>query len=330
MKYLNPLLKSLMTIVIFVASFVTYYTQAQTEFAPIDAEWYYNLEWGTVYIGNPPQPILISHFNHVISEKDTIINGNNCRVLKQYYDYSDTMNERYIIKQEEGKIYYYYQNQVNLLYDFDAQINDIALFTFKYTKTDYDPPYHDKDTILSVRYRIESITTNAQNLRTFKANIIEEDMVKDHGIMVTPLIYKYIEKIGFNGNFMPILDNVEHPLIDNHEWLRCYSDSEFSYIAEWWEQESLPCDYYYSLGIISQEKEDNIKIYPNPFDNNISVSTNNGKYITILDILGKVMYHSELQNGITEISTNHFSKGVYFLKIQNKDNSVQNFKIVRL
>ena len=125
---------------------------AQTEFAPIGAEWYYTYTFGCC-----PE----EHFNRVVSEKDTIVEGYNCRVLRQYYDNSNIANEKYIIKQEQGKVYYYYQDQFNLLFDFDAEVNDIVEFTLL------------KDTILTVRYQIENITTNAQNLKTFTTKFID-------------------------------------------------------------------------------------------------------------------------------------------------------------
>ena len=102
------------------------------------------------------------------------------------------------------------------------------------------------------------------------------------------------------------------------------------YIEEWWAQMSLPCNYYYyCVNVYKQEKEENIKIFPNPFDNYITVFANDGANITITDVLGKIMYRSEIFNEINEVSTTHFPKGVYFAKIQNRDNSIQTFKIIK-
>ena len=88
--------------------FLLYFTGfAQTEFAPLGAEWFYTYDFG--YCSN--------HLNRIFSEKDTIVDGNNCRLLKQYYDNSNTASEKYIMKQEQGKVYYYYKGIFNLLYD---------------------------------------------------------------------------------------------------------------------------------------------------------------------------------------------------------------------
>jgi hypothetical protein len=292
---------------------------AQIEFAPIGAEWYYNC----CAEGN----IVYSHLNYIVSEKDTIVEENSCRVLKQYYDNSTIASEKHIIKQEQGKVYYY-QDQFNLLFDFDAEVDDIVEFTFKYRKYDYDnfPLY--KDTILSARYQIENITTNAQNLKTFVSKILEEDKFTDHEMEILPWYYSYTEKIGFFQEFMPILDNLAHTLEDQFPILRCYSDADFSFMSDEWSVMSLPCNYSIATGI-NILKYESVKIYPSPFNNNLYVSTNNEGNINITDILGKVVYYSKLSNGINEISTSHFLKGIYFVKIQNKDNSIQSFKIIK-
>lgn len=293
---------------------------AQTGFAPIGAEWYYNC----CANGN----IAYSHFNYIVSETDSIIKGNNCRVLKQYYDDSNIASEKFIIKQEQGKVYYYHQNQFNLLFDFDVEVNDIVEFTFKYQKYDYDNYSLYKDTLLSARYQVESITTNVQNLKTFTTKILEEDKFAVYGMEILPWDYSYTEKIGHYYEFMPILDNLAHPAVDNFSMLRCYSDVDFSFVSDDWSAISLPCNYSITTNI-NTPKDENITIYPNPFNDSVFVFTNNEGNFEIIDVSGKVIYYSKLSNGINEISTSHFPKGIYLVKIQNKDNSIQTFKIIK-
>jgi len=310
----------------FIICFV-WQVNAQTEFAPLKAEWYY-----TYAVGCCPE----EHFNHVVSEKDTIVGENNCRILRQYYDNSNTANGKYVIKHEQGKVYYYYQNQFNLLFDFDAEVNDIVEFTFMYKKDDNDFPL-GKDTLFSAKYRVESITTNAQNLRIFTTRVLEEEeeAVVLSGIVDFPYTYTYTEKIGFQEllgsqayrEFIPVFDNRAYPDIEIYRWLRCYSDTDLSFVSEKWAAKSLPCDYPITTGINSI-KDENIAIYPNPFSDNIFVFSNGGN-IEIINISGKVVYCSELLYGINEIAMSHFLKGMYMVKIQNKD-SIQILKIVKL
>jgi len=82
------------------------------------------------------------------------------------------------------------------------------------------------------------------------------------------------------------------------------------------------------VGIETVENE-NTMVYPNPFNNHITVFSNNDKHITITDIVGKVLYDSQLSDGINEISTTHFHSGIFFVRVQNNDNSIKNFKIIK-
>jgi len=366
----------------------------QTEFAPIGAEWYYNNYWSNY-----------DYFDYIVVEKDTIIEGNNCRVLKQYPTNSTTASETYIIKQEQNKIYHYYHNRFNLLFDFDAKVGDVVEFSFMYKAY---------KSVLAARYRVESITTNAQNLKTFTTKLIDSDFseygylyayindtttiirTEDRKQLVSndenlndalrnfnvfsftypfpysmneylkrivtmecncnvkelaefleenysiyfsdiehrqqkpfvPNNYTYTEKTGGNYTFMPILSD-DIILGEVWQFLRCYSDDDFSFISPSWEATSLPCDYSYATSVeILQDK--NLTIYPNPFNETVFVSANNGGNIEIRDVSGTIIHYSEVLIGKNEISTSHFRKGIYMVKIQNKDNSVQNFKIVKL
>jgi hypothetical protein len=305
-----------------IVSFVWTGLNAQTEFAPTGAEWHYCYASGN---------IIYSHLNHTVSEKDTTVEENNCRVLKQYNDNSNIASEKYILNQKEGKIYYYYQNQFNLLFDFDAEVNDTIEFAFIYKKRDNFPSlsYTYTDTIMSARFEVESITTNAQNLKTFRTKILDEDRDKVFDTSYFfPYTYTYTEKIGWHSEFMPKLDNGPNPDVEIFRWLRCYSDADFSYVSNEWAATSLPCNYSIAMDISTPEDE-SIKIYPNPFSDNICVFSHNGGYLEIIDISGKVVYYSKLSNGANKISAGHLLKGIYLVKIQNKDNSIQAFKIVK-
>ena len=295
---------------------------AQSEFAPIGAEWFYNYEWGTIYIPGE-DPVIDCHLYHVISEKDTMIDENNCRVLKQFYDNFETIDAEYILKQKQGKVYYYYKEQFNLLFDFDVKINDTVSFTFMYKYANDTFTY--KDTILSARYKIEDITINAQNIRTFKTKILAEDVVEDNGMLVTMSTYYYTEKLGFNERFMPLLDNVPHPDVDNFELLRCYSDSDISHISNWWKEQSLPCDYYYShnVSIYLYEKKENIRIYPNPTKNLIHI-----EYLDILDIHAISLINMQGQivrsyePNTTQLDVSDIMGGIYFIRLSSSKGDV--------
>jgi len=213
----------------------------QDTFAPVGAEWYYN------YNFNPN-----GYYYRIDSEKDTVVAESNCRVLKRYNDTSISVaSNEYIIEQEDGKVYYYYQDRFNLLFDFDAQVNDTVEFTFMYRRYDDEFYISYKDTIISLRYEVESITTNEQNMRTFMLNILDDDIDK---VRFSYWTYSYTEKVGDATQFMPKLDNLSviSP-IDEFLELRCYSDADLSYISPYWITYGghgyYPCDYSLVNGI---------------------------------------------------------------------------------
>ena len=302
--------------------FIVYgkYAYCQTEFAPIGAEWYYT----------DAMMIPLSHFNHIVSEKDTIVAGETCRVLQQNYFSTFDRRETYIIKQEQGKIYYYYQDKFHLMLDFSAEVKDTVEFTFRYQIGDSTHVNVLKDTIISARFVIENITTDAHGLKTVTPKILEEDEYLFKYVSLRDLTFPYVytEKIGLHSEFLPLLDDMAHPDCEFFRYLRCYTDADLSFVSNQWTI-SLPCNYVGITGINTFENE-NVKVYPNPFYDYIFVNTENEGNIEIIDILGKTIYQSKLTSGVNAIFTNHFSKGIFFIRIQNDSNFIQNFKIVKL
>jgi hypothetical protein len=293
------------------AIIVCLYAHAQTEFAPIGAEWYYSYT-----IACCPE----DHLNHIISEKDTIIEGNNCHVIRQYYDNSNIASEKYIIKQEQGKVYYYYQNQFSLLFDFDAKVNDTVKFSFMYQERDTN--WIIKDTLLSIRFKIENITTDANNFKTFKTKALD-NMPPFYAQWFS--IYSYSEKIGSHIVFIPRLDNLDHPDAEHYWWLRCYLDEDLTYISNQWAAFDLPCNYSIYSDINEQKNIEDIKIYPNPASQFLNIKIrdeyrNAISNIKILDMLGNVVYNQLYNNDCINIS--NIKSGIYLLLISMDEKKI--------
>jgi len=278
----------------------------QAEFAPIGAEWYYN------YSISPD-----GYFYRVVSEKDTVVEGSNCRLLNLYYDMSSSsVSEEYIIKQEQGKIYYYYHEQFHLLFDFDVELNDIVEFTFMYKKYDKDNGIclsSYTDTVLSLRFEIKNIATNAQNLKTFTANILDEDKDKIDGVY-SYWEHSYTEKIGGNNLFMPMLHNGGVLLGVEYSFLRCYSDADLSYISQYWLSEGAgkPCDYSIYLGV------NDVAFKANTFwqhGNYLMFNENVQRTINFYSVMGIKIYSVEsTENEINPLPYLK-QKGVYIVEI---------------
>ena len=91
----------------------------------------------------------------------------------------------------------------------------------------------------------------------------------------------------------------------------------------------LPCDFILSANINIPKDEESIKIYPNPFSDHISILTNTKGKIRIMDISGRIIYDSTLSDGVNEISTVQFPRGIFFVEIKNSKNNTQTFKMIK-
>jgi len=78
-------------------------------------------------------------------------------------------------------------------------------------------------------------------------------------------------------------------------------------------------------------KNDALKVYPNPFNNELTVNyklKENTATLTIYNIIGENIYSAILNQNSTQLSLTNFDKGIYFIKIIDGDNYVTQ-KIVK-
>jgi hypothetical protein len=72
----------------------------------------------------------------------------------------------------------------------------------------------------------------------------------------------------------------------------------------------------------------NIKIYPNPTNNNFSFECKNYSTIKLYNILGKEVL-SQTTNGKTEINISHLSNGFYIVRVFSEDKIIGSSKVVK-
>ena len=63
----------------------------------------------------------------------------------------------------------------------------------------------------------------------------------------------------------------------------------------------------------------NVSVFPNPFTNRISISTDINSSISIIDITGKVVYATINLNELIQLDLSELKTGVYFLSISNNN-----------
>lgn len=71
-----------------------------------------------------------------------------------------------------------------------------------------------------------------------------------------------------------------------------------------------------------------INIYPNPNTGVFTVELPTNSTITIVDILGKIVYTQKLESGIHTINITNFNNGVYILKAEN-NGEVKNVRLIK-
>lgn len=139
-------------------------------------------------------------------------------------------------------------------------------------------------------------------------------------------VCKWIEGIGNNlGLFYDIIDKIEAG--GSTGFLRCYEyngelqyhDSIYGFVG---------CSNVVGLDAIEKDKA-KIFVFPNPAKDDINFSCSSMiKDIEIYDIMGKMIYHSEVRDYSKTINISSFNKGFYLAKINTKQGLVSKKFIV--
>ena len=292
---------------------------AQIEWAPIGAEWYYDLG--------------LSDYIKYMSEKDTLIDGKTCKIITGISAGNETFSHREIMYEESGKVYYYFDDKFRKIYDFTVQKGDYADFEFLVRTegiTNVDTTY-----VAKFKVKVEEVSTittaNGKDLKKITTSFVDENVVKKFRIGS----YTYCEKIGYdyNSEFIPLLTTFFYPA--ESKFLRCYHDTEIDYISEAWEQLGLSCDFPGGSSSLSEKfgKSNDINIYPGQpgefvieFD---EVLLNEETIAKLYDISGNVVIKKQINNPTYRFSTSGFPKGMYILKIYTEKELLNVTKLIK-
>jgi len=308
------------------------YTYSQTEFAPIGAQWYYK----------DIDAILPGVFKYsgiqFTSEKDSIVEGKICRIIRGNYLKNGAIPYYEIIYEENGIVYYYFNNQFRKIYDFTVQEGDTIDFEFKSNMR--NSRYLDTSIIVPcIVEKISIDTIDNIAIKTFHTRV---QRYEENFDFEWPIYHTYSEKFGktfvdFHFCFFLVITNfITIPEVPYYV-MNCYNDAAISYMANWWQSENKPCGF---LGTVTSIKEKEnisnpIQIFPNPAQDklNIQFAENfNTEQITIAvyDIMGKIVFEKEyLSESLISVDVQNLIAGCYFLKINN-NNIVLTNKFIKL
>ena len=108
----------------------------------------------------------------------------------------------------------------------------------------------------------------------------------------------------------------EHPILGLSYYRLTQTD--FDGVSKQFEIRSVSCD-----------QTQDIVIYPNPINNQISVITQYNGEISIRDIQGKIVLQQTISEGINIIPSRSFAKGIYFAEIILRNNKKEIIKLVK-
>jgi len=254
---------------------------------------------------------------------DSIINSITCnKLIKVFHSYnceSHTYQDYHIgneyTYEDSGIVYILYKDVFDTLYNFNASIGNKWGFpkkTSNFYFCDTNSQFHVIDT--------GSIVINSNPLKYLVINSPEA-----HGYSDT-----IIEKIGLINGYMFPYDRCNGATDGNEGGpLRCYTDNNFPTYKPI--NYTMDCNYI-QTGIDVKENLI-IRISPNPFVDNFSISVNELNTdcydVEILSLSGKLILHFKSLIGSQLFDLRSFKSGIYILRIKDQNHSLTR-KLIKL
>lgn len=84
------------------------------------------------------------------------------------------------------------------------------------------------------------------------------------------------------------------------------------------------------VGVPEKSQANNVSIYPNPFSKHLTINNlENVRTVVMSNILGQVVYKTELFDQKINLNTDNLNNGVYFVTTVNTDNTVGTKRIIK-
>ena len=241
---------------------------------------------------------------------DTIING------KTFQEFSGTSRKSLFYEDIQNKRVYKYDttNQTTeLLYDFSLVKGDTLTISFK----------GFKPILMTVSLVDSIITDNLDTLTIIHFNHNDTSFVNGYRLLNN---FKWIEGVGSNWhpNYIDNYTTTSNFVIgDFGSYLFCvYTNGKLLYVND-----SARCEFVRNTSIcnffpssLSSPAKPHIKVYPSPFSNYFTIDTENIEAVTLYDMLGRMVYHSEIKstNPILVFFENELEAGYYQLEVKTK------------
>lgn len=282
------------------------------EWAPIGAKWWY-AQWS--FSGYDRS------FASIRSVKDTVLQGQNCRVLELYFANSDSDPGTKVLS-----TYTYKQNGVvryttspdeplRTLYHFNAQVGDTVV-VYPWEQFDTDSLYYAIDSI-------EVATISGKSIKVMHTSIVEAISSDSYYMSTT-----WYAGIGSALFFMPQFGAMDPPLTGE---LRCYEEDSLGLVNIL----GIPCDSTISVGISNTVSSgERLRISPNPGGNQIKVQVAKAvisppMYLRVIHIDGRVVVHEKMLLEEQTISTSAWPAGLYLVEVYHENDLLERKKWIK-
>jgi hypothetical protein len=271
-------------------------------FGSIGTQWYYSEHASGAA---PPN----SEYLHLQSVADTVIDGvTTHKILRTYYKHNGdtvTFNPIYVYEQSDTAFMYNFQmSQFQTIYIFNAQQGDTLTLDI------VEPlPWITDSTYRLVIDTVETVIVDGISLKKYRTIALDEFQFYNGGY--------FMDRIGGLDWFFPratIIPEAGGPI-------RCYSDNQIDTSFQ-----SVACDYRLITSISEINANYRIYIFPNPFQNELTIQSEQPiEQIELYDFTGRRILSSRQAT----LNLENINNGVYILTIYLKSGQRLDRKIIK-
>lgn len=292
------------------------------DWAPIGAKWTYDHDYGL-----PP------YMTTIESVKDTIVLNKLCKLLitketdenmrqdGSYY-WRTWIKSKDVIYKSGDTVYHYnrFDNSFYPLYLLNVKTNDVVLVRKK------TEPCSTNDYFCSrFEYIVDSISSISLQGHSLK-------LIYNSGTKTSDWVFNR----SWNMENFPIIDKIgsikflfgvsrNFVMEGGLRCLRCYSDNEISYKANYWSKE---CDYLRPLHGTSSIKDNLVNelvVSPNPFDSYFIISIDKPIEYELYDTFGRLL----IQGKEKKVNTATLFNGIYLLRLTINKIETKTIKVIK-
>lgn len=245
-------------------------------------------------------------FAHYMYEKDTVIDGTNCKKLLGYSEIQSTVPGPPFAQftyESNDTVFFFLDGIFKPVYYFNAALGDTI-----------EVPLLNQPCGDMLKIVVDSVSTlqvQGHNLRYYRATYDDSTtsptsihVVERFGTINEGMIPKAFCE-GFGSTFM--------------QTLGCYQDNT---ISEYQVTPGITCEYYFPTGIAENAAlAASITLLPNPATASLSINTGNNsiKQYEVVNIEGRVLITGTLETRNILIDVSAFPTGIYLVKLQLQD-----------